>query len=115
MAAIASLWVAGCAVDPQSAPPRGDRTAPRARGVLSADEAERARTSIAVGKSSKADVLSALGKAGSVLIFESGFEVWVYRVRGPQHAKQSDAEFVLLFAPSGVLAKTRLKPPVPIG
>jgi hypothetical protein len=58
---------------------------------------------ILVGKSTKADVLAALGKT-TVVSFESGYEVWVYQSRG---AMTGTDEFVVLFAPSGVVAKTR--------
>ena len=67
-----------------------------------------ANDSIAIGKSNKADVLAALGTA-TVINFDSGFEIWVYRAksRGPAETK---AEFVILFAPDGVVKKTRLRP-----
>ncbi len=67
-----------------------------------------ASASITIGKSSKADVMAALG-AATVINFDSGFEVWVYRAksRGPSDAK---AEFVILFSPDGVAKKTRLRP-----
>ena len=67
-----------------------------------------ANDSIIIGKSSKADVMTALG-AATVINFDSGFEVWVYRAksRGPAEAK---AEFVILFAPDGIVKKTRLRP-----
>ena len=66
-----------------------------------------ASDSIIIGKSSKADVMRALG-AASVINFDSGYEVWVYRAksRGPSEAK---AEFVILFSPNGVVKKTRLR------
>jgi len=61
-----------------------------------------------VGKSTKADVRAALGEA-VVVDFESGYEVWVYRERLPEKAKPPAAELVLLFDPSGTLAKTRIR------
>lgn len=51
-----------------------------------------------LGKTTKADVRAALGEA-VVVDFASGYEVWVYR--------EKETELVLLFEPSGVLAKTR--------
>ena len=52
--------------------------------------------------------MTALG-AATVINFDSGYEVWVYRAksRGPAENK---AEFVILFAPDGVVKKTRLRP-----
>ena len=63
---------------------------------------------ITVGKSSKADVTAALGPA-TVINFDSGFEVWVYRARSSEPA-EAKAEFVILFSPDGVVRKTRLRP-----
>ena len=67
-----------------------------------------ASDSIAIGKSSKAEVTAALG-AATVINFDSGYEVWVYRAksRGPAETK---AEFVILFGTDGVVKKTRLRP-----
>lgn len=67
---------------------------------------------IAIGKSTKADVAAALGK-GAAVRFDSGFEVWVYRIAGEGKATSGNAEFVILFAPSGVIAKTRIRPAPP--
>ena len=66
---------------------------------------------VTVGQTNKADVLAALGPA-TVINFDSGFEVWVYRAksRAPAEAK---AEFVILFAPDGLVRKTRLRPAYP--
>ena len=63
----------------------------------------KSRESIAVGRSTKADVLAAFGKTTAVK-FESGYEVWVYQTPG---AMPGHGEFVVLFAPSGVVARTR--------
>ena len=86
---------------------------------------------ICIGQSSKADVIAALGST-KVLRFDSGFEVWVYRLDDKpaaemagldwlastailglgNRAQRADnrAEFIVLFAPSGVVAKTRVRP-----
>lgn len=105
LAVIACAFITGCALQPP--PPE----APLRPGeTLSAQAAKNA---ITVGKSTKADVRAALGEA-VVIDFASGYEVWVYRERP---AKKETAEkpppppteFVLLFAPSGVLAKTRVR------
>ena len=109
VALVASTWIAACTVEPRRGPPPVEGELSRTPGVMSIDEAERARARVTVGKSSKADVVSALGKAAAMLAFDSGFEVWVYRIRAPDKAKQGDAELVMLFAPSGILAKTRLR------
>ena len=67
-----------------------------------------ASDSITIGKSSKADVLAALGPA-TVIHFDSGYEVWVYRTKSREPA-EAKAEFVILFSPDGVVRKTRLRP-----
>ena len=67
-----------------------------------------ASDSITIGKSSKADVMTALGSA-TVINFDSGYEVWVYRAKSREPA-EAKAEFVILFAPDGVVRKTRLRP-----
>jgi hypothetical protein len=66
-----------------------------------------AADAIRVGESSKADVLAAMGE-GSAVRFPSGFEVWAYPF-GPQKARTRKTEFVVLFAPSGIVADTRLR------
>ena len=67
---------------------------------------------VAVGKSTKPDVASALGKA-IVIPFDSGYEVWVYRWPGPDKTTRSATELVLLFDPSGVATKARVRPGYP--
>lgn len=68
-----------------------------------------AQTLIISGTSTRSDVTAALGPA-SVVVFDSGFEVWAYREKRPQAATAS-AELVILFAPSGFVRKTRLRLP----
>ena len=76
--------------------------------------ADRVKDAVA-GKSAKADVIAALGET-LVISFDSGFEVWVYRlandtpVRSAPARPDTTAEFVVLFAPSGRVAKTRIRP-----
>jgi hypothetical protein len=41
--------------------------------------------------------------------FPSGYEVWVYRERRQEKSAAPSAELVLLFAPSGILTKTRVR------
>jgi hypothetical protein len=69
---------------------------------------QNAQDTIVVGTTTQAEAMAALGPATEIQ-FDSGYAVWVYRAR----ATESDAdraEFVLLFAPSGVVKKTRLRP-----
>jgi len=64
---------------------------------------------IAIGKSTKADVSSALGTA-IVMRFDSGYEVWVYRWPGPDRTRRAATELVVLFEPSGLATKVRVRP-----
>ncbi len=67
-----------------------------------------ASNAIVTGKSTKADVAAALGEA-TVVTFESGFEVWVYREKSSR-PPETKAEFVILFDQTGIVRKTRLRP-----
>jgi hypothetical protein len=78
--------------------------APAAPKALPEDDASDA---VRPGASTKADVRAALG-AGAVARFDSGYEVWTYSF-GPQKARTRKTEFVVLFAPSGIVANTRLR------
>lgn len=100
------LWLAGCAgpsgfFNSQDAPPFRDPNM----------SMQNARDTIVSGRSTKADVMAALGSA-TVVKFDSGFEVWVYRPKSARAAAATSgtAEFVILFAPSGVVKKTRIRP-----
>ena len=67
-----------------------------------------AQETVVTGKTTRAETLAALGPTTEIQ-FDSGYAVWVYRAKtGRSEADQ--AEFVILFAPSGVVAKTRLRP-----
>jgi hypothetical protein len=92
LALLLCLSIGACAVRPR-------QTAPLGPGEIVSTEA--ARNAISIGKSTKDDVRAALGQA-VVVDFASGYEVWVYRER------ERPSELVLLFAPSGVLAKARI-------
>jgi hypothetical protein len=81
------------------AAPRPEPPAPSLRPAFEA---------LLVGKSTKADVRAALGEA-VVIDFDSGYEVWVYREQIKKKQPAPPAEYVLLFAPSGVLARTRVR------
>ena len=98
------LVLAGCAGPP--AVTREQATMPAFRDP--AMSIQSANASIAIGTSTRAEVLAALGPA-SVVKFDSGYEVWVYRGKSPNTATKP-AELVILFAPSGVVKKTRIKP-----
>ena len=67
-----------------------------------------ARDALTIGKSTKADVRAALGEA-IVVDFYSGYEVWVYREQLREKLPPPATEFVLLFDPSGILTKTRIR------
>ena len=96
------LLVGGCVLQPA----RQQEAVPLGPGeILSAENAGKA---IAVGKSTKADVRSALGEA-TVIDFDNGYAVWVYRERPREKAASPRTELVLLFDPSGVLTKTRIR------
>ncbi|MES2189054.1 MAG: hypothetical protein V4454_02965 [Pseudomonadota bacterium] len=63
---------------------------------------------VVAGQSTKADVTAALGQA-TVITFDSGYEVWVYREKSSRPAA-AKAEFVILFDRGGIAKKTRLRP-----
>jgi hypothetical protein len=86
-------------------PPKPADTPLRPGEIRSAQASESA---LAVGKSTKADVRAALGEA-TVVDFASGYEVWVYRERAQEKEPAAKAELVLLFAPSGILTRTRVR------
>lgn len=99
LVSLACALMAGCA---SPAP----QTASLGPGeVLSARAAQNA---LVPGKSTRAEVRAALG-AGTVIDFESGYEVWVYREKLRDKAAAPATELVLLFDASGVLAKTRVR------
>ncbi len=105
LVSVSCLWLAGCAgplglFSSENKPPQF-----RDQNMSMQD----AREVIAIGAATKADVIAALGRA-TVVKFDSGFEVWVYRAKSPE-ATAISAEFVILFAPSGIVKKTRIRPP----
>jgi hypothetical protein len=91
-------------------PPQGPGTVRTPTGLSLAPQA--AMDTIAIGKSTKDDVSSALGKA-IVIRFDSGYEVWVYRWAGPERTTRAATELVVLFAPSGLATKARVRPGYP--
>lgn len=64
---------------------------------------------VLVGKSTRSDVVAQLGPP-IVIAFDSGYEVWVYRWRGADMTTRSATELVVLFDPSGVAMKARVRP-----
>jgi hypothetical protein len=101
----ACAFVGGCAL----VQPRAPEAEVAPLGPAEIRSAQAANDAVAVGKSSKADVRAAFGEA-VVVDFDSGYEVWVYRERPREKATPAQTEFVLLFHPSGILAKTRVLP-----
>ena len=99
---VVALCTAGCSTLPETA---------------DISSARNAQAAVTIGKSTKADVEAALGKA-LVVGFDSGYEVWIYREKSTaagsgffrQPAKERP-ELVLLFEPAGILKKTRLRMP----
>ncbi len=68
-----------------------------------------ARDAVIVGKSTKRDVLAALGKTATVT-FDSGYEIWVYHLKEGAAPRAGQAEYLVLFDPSGMVTKTRTRP-----
>ena len=97
------IWLAACAGPGMFG--AGNDAPPFSNPTMSMQSAS---DSITIGKSSKTDVMAALG-AATVINFDSGYEVWVYRARSREPA-EAKAEFVILFSPDGVARKTRLRP-----
>ena len=100
-----ALWLTGCAnvfrtPTPERPPFRDANLSMQA-----------ASDTIKLGKTTQADVLTTLGPA-TVVKFDSGFEVWVYRGHTPRpaDAEKAPAEFVILFTPQGIASKMRLRP-----
>ena len=69
--------------------------------------AQQASEQLVPGVSTQADALALLGRA-TVIQFDSGHAVWVYRTTPPGVATPGE-EFVVLFSPSGVVKKTRAR------
>jgi hypothetical protein len=93
------LVLAGCAAAPEETRP------PFRDSQLSMQGAQ---SMVVAGTSTKADVSAALGPA-AVVRFDSGYEVWAYREKPPK-SETPGAELVILFAPSGIVQKTRIRP-----
>lgn len=105
LALACSLWLAGCVGTGEFAKSRDTKPVFLDKNM----SVQEAQGSITVGTSTKAAVRAALG-AATVVKFDSGYEVWVYRGTDGK-ATATGAEFVILFAPSGVVKKTRIRSP----
>ena len=101
------LALAGCATQQAGFNPE-KRASPFRDPTMSMQSA---RDAVVDGTSTRAEVLAALGPA-TMVNFDSGFEVWVYRDAPPATAT-TPTEFVILLTPSGVVKKTRIRPPYP--
>ena len=101
LALLACSIVAACALPPRPAEPP-----PLGPGEVRSVHA--ARDALTLGASTKAAVRAALGEA-TVIGFDSGYEVWVYREPRKEKQPPPAPELVLLFPPSGVLAKARVR------
>ena len=102
--AAACLWVAGCALPYGTFEEEVSAPAFRDAGM----SVEQARGAIVAGKSTKAEVVSALGSA-TVIRFDSGYEVWVYRANSA--SEQGKSELIVLFDPAGLVKKSRIHTP----
>lgn len=104
LAALSCIWLAGCAGPFGAFGPADSAQTFRDKSLTM----QGAKDAVVIGSATKADVLAALG-SGNVVKFDSGFEVWVYKDRTTSSAADK-AEFVILFTPSGVVKKTRIRP-----
>ena len=99
-ALISALCLAGCETPGPPMNPSAMVTSQR----LTVNPANRMRDAVVAGKSTKTEVRAALGDTLAIS-FDNGYEVWVYRLD-----RDTTAEFVILFGPSGIVAKTRIRP-----
>ena len=85
--------------------------------------AEAATVARSLRGGTRGDVIAAFGPA-TVIRFDSGYEVWLYRLEEPAsahkpgnapttpepaHSDRPSSELVLLFSPSGVVDKVRVR------
>ena len=103
-----ALWLAGCASALRTA---GPKPAPFRDASMSLQAAS---DTLTLGQTTQAEALATLGPA-TVVKFDSGFEVWVYRTYPSDWAKSPDAqmapaELVILFTPEGIVSKKRMRP-----
>lgn len=121
LAASAVIGLAGCAT--QAPPIPAGAATPATHEATAVVMATSARSLIG---SPRGEVLAALGPA-TVIRFDSGYEVWVYRFVEPAARKRAKepaaasgrqgepdrarrpSELVMLFTPAGVVAKVRVR------
>ncbi len=101
-----TCFLAGCA----GTTALSDRT-PGVMGAGSATAAS-AAMNIVPGQTTRADLGDTLGQA-TVVRFDSGWEVWVYRWPGADATPRAATELVALLEPSGVVRKVRVRPGYP--
>jgi hypothetical protein len=86
---------------------------------LKAPDVDLAKVAESLRGGTRADVIAALGPA-TVIRFDSGYEVWVYRVEASPRKNQDrppnrgerggqPSELVMLFNPSGSVSKIRVR------
>lgn len=83
-------------------------------GVMRAGSvsAAAAAMNIVPGQTTRAELGATLGRA-TVVRFDSGWEVWVYRWPGADATPRTATELVALLEPSGVVRKVRVRPGYP--
>lgn len=101
---VSCCWLAGCAGYGEFFPSEDTKPV----FITKSMSVQEAQDAVITGKSTKADVRATLG-AATVIRFDSGHEVWVYRGK-PARAPATGAEFVILFTPAGTVKKTRIRP-----
>lgn len=103
LAAVLCACIAGCAGFGSTGPDSAAAVLPQGLS------AQAASTAVAPGETKDA-VRARLGPAVEIR-FDQGWEVWVYRGREPAPDAGGRSEFVVLFAPSGIVKKTRFRRP----
>lgn len=102
----AAAAVAFCAVVAGCAGLAGDPRQPAPAPLPPAFSPQLASAAVAPGQT-REEVRGRLGQASEIR-FDSGYEVWAYRgSRGADAG--AGTEFVILFAPSGTVQKTRVR------
>lgn len=104
IALICCLWLTACG-SPFALFRAGSTAAPFRDPLMSMQAAQDA---VVAGQTTQAQTRATLGPATEIT-FDSGYAAWVYRPRSGE-SQASTAELVILFAPSGVVKKTRLRP-----
>jgi hypothetical protein len=122
-AAVVMGGLGACATPPPASPVATSEPSP-----LVASAAEVAKAARSLRGSARADVIAALGPA-TIIQFDSDYEVWVYRFVEPAPTRNTPtpdgapagrdqaardrppSELVMLFTPSGIVAKVRVRSP----